>query len=328
MKGKITACVLLCVLLTSTGTDLWSMGLARIRESFSGVSLSQGELPETEEESTGPILETLLYFRFLDTGYLGMEKIGLDLGHEETVATAIVERLIAGPDADHPLLSGVFPEGTRLLSATSDGQTAYITLSVDFLGKPTGAPENWEDLEEWQQEAALRRRLALQSIVLALTEQARVQRVQLYVAQTDDDVPQRLPLAWFDSGITDLQTYLGACGRDEGIALTVKNSVKLALESWQQKNWAQLYSLMQGMQTGQEEFVRTMEERGVDLISFSLSDGILSADVQRATLVLDAEIQTATGERTRIERESILLECIQDNWMLSGGTLDRLMIRD
>ena len=32
---------------------------------------------------------------------------------------------------------------------------------------------------------------------------------------------------------------------DEGIALTVKNSVKLALESWQQKNWAQLYRLIQ-----------------------------------------------------------------------------------
>ena len=52
--------------------------------------------------------------------------------------------------------------------------------------------------------------MAFESIVLALTEDGRYQRVQLYVAGSDDDIPQRIPLYWFDrSRATDIERDAG-----------------------------------------------------------------------------------------------------------------------
>lgn len=83
-----------------------------------------------------------LYFRYADTQLLGAERASLDIRREETVATLLVEKLIAGPGVAHDRLSGLFPQGTRLISATAEGETAFITLSSGFLGKPDGAPSD------------------------------------------------------------------------------------------------------------------------------------------------------------------------------------------
>ena len=55
--------------------------------------------------------------------------------------------------------------------------------------------------------------MAFESIVLALTEDGRYQRVQLYVAGGDDEVPRRIPLYWFDQSVTDANVMLAACAR-------------------------------------------------------------------------------------------------------------------
>ena len=102
-------------------------------------------------EAASDMLDVTLYYRFADTDMLGMEQTQLDIRREETVAWRIVDGLISGPSITHERLNGVFPQGTELISVSGEDTTAFVTLSSAFLGRPDGAPADWEDLPAWQE---------------------------------------------------------------------------------------------------------------------------------------------------------------------------------
>lgn len=285
-----------------------------------------GSAPRTD------LLDVTLYFRLTDTEVLGVQRAQLDIRREETVATSIVQRLIDGPDIGHDRLSGVFPQETSLISVTGTGDTAFVTLSTAFLGKPDGAPSDWEDSAQWQEEAALRRRLAVQSIALALTEDGRYQRVQVYVANGDDEIPQRIAMAWLDPDETDPSLVLAACPRDERVMLTPSRALTMIMDAWQAQDWAAMYALMADTQDDPLPTLSVFETEltgmGISLLDYSVSPGTVSLDGQRATLVLSAQIRSREGGDAQIERESVPLVRVQDNWAMSRETLLALMIRD
>ena len=272
--------------------------------------------------------DAVLYFRFADTRYLGTESVKLDIQREETVLTLIVQELIAGPSVTHDRLKGVFPQGTRLISASAEGSLAAIVLNDAFLGKPDGAPSDWEDSELWRQEAALRRSLAFQSIVLSLTEGGRFQRVQLFVAEDDDSVPERIPLAWFDERVTDASLHLGPCGRDSTLLLTPSAVIRMVMEAWLSNDWQEAEPFILFPEDEGEAFIGEAKERRVSLLSYSVSEGSVSPDGQSATIVLDALIRTPDGDDARIDRESVPLVRVRDNWMMPADAVRQIMIRD
>ena len=278
------------------------------------------------------LLDVTLYFRFADTAVLGAQRAQIDIRREETIATSIVKHLIEGPDIAHERLSGVFAQGTELISVSGEGATAFVTLSSGFLGRPDGAPADWEDLSDWQEEAALRRRLAVQSLALALTEDGRYQRVQLYIADNDDEIPQRIAMAWLDTGERDPKLVLAACPRDEQAMLTPACALEMIMDAWQAQDWAAMYPLMADVQDDPlptlSVFEAEMAAMEVSLMAYSLSPGTVSLDGQTATLVLDAQIRSREGGDAQIVRESVPLERVQDNWALRIETLSKLMIRD
>ena len=278
------------------------------------------------------MLDVTLYFRFADTHVLGAQRAQIDIRREETIATGIVQQLLNGPDIAHEHLSSVFPQGTELISVSGEGSTAFVTLSRSFLGRPDGAPTDWEDLTQWQEEAALRRRLAVQSIVLALTEDGRYQRIQLYVADSDDDIPQRIAMAWLDTSVTDPALVLAASARDERAMLTPSCAMEMILDAWQAQDWAAMYPLMTGTPNEPLQtlgvFETEMAARNVSLLEYSVTPGTVSFDGQRATIVLDAVVRAHEGGDAQIVRESIPLIRVQDNWTMETATLRALMIRD
>ncbi len=275
-------------------------------------------------------LEATLYYRFGQTPLLGMERVRLDVAREETVASRIVARLIEGPSASHAQLSGVFPQGTRAISVGGDGSTAFVTLNSAFLGRPDGAPADWEDSAIWQREAALRRLLAVQSVTLALTEDGRYQRVQFYIADSDDDAPRRIELYWFDAEETDPTPVLAACGRDESALLTPRRALETALDAWRTRDWPALYALLteEGGLPSLSAFEQQMREIDATLLTFEASEGAVSADGQRATLVLHATLRDAGGGETELTQEAVPLVRAADNWTLRLSTLLSLMVRD
>lgn len=278
------------------------------------------------------LLPATLYYRFGDTALLGAQRVELDLKREETIATRIVQHLVDGPDIARDRLSGVFPQGTQVISVTGEERTAFVTLSEAFLGKPDGAPADWEDIAGWQEEAALRRRLAVQSIVLSLTEDGRYQRVQLYIADNDDDIPRRIPMAWFDPSVTDPTLVLAASPRDEKIMLTPNRAMTMILEAWKARDTETLYTLLAPrdgeLLPAPGVFEAELGEMDVSLLSYETSQGTVSYDGQVATMVLDAVIRSAAGGDAQIVRESVPLVRWQDNWAIEMDTLRSLMIRD
>ncbi|MBQ7885588.1 MAG: GerMN domain-containing protein [Clostridia bacterium] len=314
----------------------------RIIESLSGLTARQEEpaqqahAPSFSQQlgsaARTDMLDVTLYFRFADTNVLGAQRAQIDIRREETIATSIVQHLLSGPDIEHKNLSHVFPQGTELISVSGEGATAYVTLSSSFLGKPDGAPADWEDSPQWQEEAALRRRLAVQSIVLALTEGGRYQRVQLYIADSDDDIPQRISMAWLDTGVTDPALVLAASPRDEQAMLTPSCALEMIMDAWQRQDWQAMYSLMADTQDDPlptlSVFEAEMAQRDVSLLEYSLTPGTVSFDGQSATIVLDAVVRAREGGDAQIVRESVPLVRVQDNWAMQTATLQSLMIRD
>ena len=340
--AKAVICTLLALALVMAGPPL----VRYVETQIVAWQSSQGDMPSRQAAqapsytqqlaSSGArdTLETTLYYRFAQTGTLGAQRATLDLRRDETVASLIVSQLIEGPVASHDKLSGLFPQGTRLLSATGDGSTAFVTLSSAFLGRPDGAPGDWEDIAVWQEEAALRRKLAVQSIVLSLTEDGRYQRVQLYVADSDDDLPQRISMYWFnwsDQTLTEASSVLGPCGRDETFLLTPRRALTMIMEAWQRSDWDALYALLsQGNEAmpSLSAFEAQMREIDEALLSYEVSEGTVSFDGQSATLVLDAQLRSAEGGDAQIIRESVPLTRVMDNWTMTIPTLLSLMIRD
>lgn len=297
---------------------------------------SEAAVPSFSQQIGGhdrtDMLDVTLYYRFADTEVLGAQRAQLDIRREETVATSIVQQLIDGPDMSHPKLGGVFPQGTELISVSGEDTTAFVTLSARFLGKPDGAPADWEDSFAWQEEAALRRRLAVQSIVLALTEGGRYQRVQLYVADSDDDIPQRVPMVYFDPYAEEFSVVLGANSRDESAMLTPQRTMEMILEAWRMRDEELLHAFL-APEKGEElpalsVFAAEMNRMDISLLSGSASAGTVSIDGKTATVVVDAFIRSGEGGDAQIRRESVPLVRMEDNWAIGMDTLQSLMIRD
>lgn len=284
------------------------------------------------EGAAADMLDVTLYFRFAQTDVLGAQRAQLNIRREETIAYAIVEKLLEGPGTAYAQLSSVFPQETQVVSVSGEGRTAFVTLSKEFLGRPDGAPADWEDIPLWQEEAALRRRLAMQSLVLALTDGGRYQRVQLYVADGDDEIPQRVPMAWFDTTQQDAALLLAACARDEAALLTPKRAMEMILGAWQAQDWEMLYALTSADENGRlpapTAFEAQMRETDVSLLDFAVTDGAVSFDGQTATLVVSASLRSTLGGDAQIERETVVLERSMDNWTIALSTLRSLMIRE
>lgn len=330
---KALVCALLALALAVGLPPLYAALRARARGGEEPAATRPPASPEAQglaDAGARDTLEATLYFRFGESGTLGAQRATIDLRRDELIASVIVRMLLDGPDAAHASLTGLFPQGTRLLSVSGDGETAFVTLSSAFLGRPDGAPQDWEDSADWQREAAQRRELAVQSIVLALTEGARYQRVQLFVADSDDDAPRRIPLCLLDPDETDASLVLGACGRDESALLTPMRAMEMVLAAWRARDWAALYALLydeEGLPS-LSAFEQEMAQADVTLLSGALSGGGVSLDGRTATLVLDAQTRSPQGGDAQLVRESVPLARVHDNWALSLTTLRGLMVRE
>ena len=337
---KVLVCILIAVALVFAAQPQVRETAARWLNARLGLEKAEEQAAQAPAESlfssenapqASDMLDVTLYYRYAQTDVLGMELAQIDVSRDETIAYSIVEQLVEGPDAAHGRLTGVFPRGTRVLSVVPEGTTVYVTLSDAFLGRPDGAPSDWEDLTVWQEEATLRRWLAAQSIVCALTEGGRYQRVQLFVAESDDDAPQRIPLYYFNRQILDLSIMLAACTRDEATVLTPQRAMRMILDGWQKRDWESVYALLCPA-SGEtlptlSAFEAQMREADVSLLTAEISGGSVDAAGKTATLVLDGAIRSQGGDAQLI-RESVPLTRYADNWAMTLTALRSLMIRE
>ena len=75
-------------------------------------------------------------------------------------------------------------------------------------------------------------------------------------------------------------------------------------------------------------FEAQMQRLDVSLLTYDTSEGTVSFDGQRATIVVNAQIRSQEGGDAQIVRQSVPLVRSMDNWAISTAALEALMIRD
>lgn len=308
-------------------------GMERIENPIARATIAPIE-PLAQENQTDPVRVTL-YFRYGSTPYLGQEAYDISVPRDSTLEKAIVSALLDGPDGRHGELAALFCEGTRVVDTSREDDTVFITLSEEFLSLPAGAPDNWQEDAYWAQEVPLRRRLALESIVLSLTEDARCRSVQLLVSPSDGATEgQRVTRAFFYPEESNLSAPLEPLTRNENNLFTSRTAALLALTWWQAKDYQSLYSIL-GVNPYAEttqipsigEFVQNAAGGAHSLLSFNVSGGNVSPEGTRATVAIDLQYADKDGQRVRVTGAPLALFRENDNWKVSYGDMIALMER-
>lgn len=262
-----------------------------------------------------------LYFRFLDSDMLASESRTIQVNQDESLETAILEALFAGPSAGQIELRRLIGEDVSIQDVSISGEMLFLTLSGAFLRD--SVPANWQSQPQWAQEAPLRRKLALQSIVATATENLPISSVQILVAENGQS-SARLDRGYLLNGeIGPADPLL----RQETVLLTPASAANRLMTAWKNRDFSMLYSLTASFSEQRpmyEAFSAALSEAPT-LTEFTASCGSVSGDGQAATVTLS--FATVENDLT-LSTESYPLHFRRDNglWKVSFDTLKQLML--
>ncbi len=258
-----------------------------------------------EAEERSDTRSSALFFRLEGEPWLVPEYRVLQRTPVQSYETALLQALIGGPASNSPRLTGLFPEGTRVLSTSLSGRTLFVTLSQEILSAYPDEPRP----AATSQEALLRRRLCMESLVLTVTENCDVDRVQILVEQKNSMVSSlRLPQRYFlETEGTDLA---GPMSRDDTHLLTTQRALERILNFWKLRDWQNLYdTLMEtdpatGLErSGYPDFVARMQNYP-QLLEWSFSAPSISLDGLNATFAIHPRL--LSGSQTLSPRTCTL----------------------
>lgn len=231
--------------------------------------------------------QAVLWFRFGDEPCLAPEVRTLTSAANDNAALILLRALLEGPGAASGELTGLFPQGTQVISAVQSGRMMFVTLSRHILNPYPDEPADWRDQADWTMEVPLRRQLAMQSIAATVTENCQVDQVVILVDQSATD-SLRLRMDYFTlDGSTALAEPLT---RDEALLLSPARTAEVILQCWQEADWPRLYLYLARTdpQTGAarpalEDFAARMQ-REPRLIQACAQGGSVTGDTAVFTL--------------------------------------------
>lgn len=266
--------------------------------------------------------EAALYFRFWDTAYLAPEQKQISVQRDQTLETALVEALIAGPSVTASSLSPLFPEGTQVLAVSRQGDTLFVTFNEALLSGYADEPGDLRN-EPWKTEAPLRRRLCMDALAATLTEAGLCARVQVLVyPEKVQKSSMRLTNGYFTLEQDD--TLAPPLTRNEETLLTAHNAAQILLDAWMTQNWARLYGMTCGASRPNETAALNQFSLSRVLSGFTLSHGSVSPDGQTAVLTADLSLQSP-GEDTYLQHYPLILTREGGLWKMSFEKLEALM---
>ncbi len=271
------------------------------------------DLPEEAVPAADPAIalprekEVTLWFRFGSEPLLAPERRTLALSPTAPLELTLLQALTGGPAASSTELTGLFPPGTRVLAATRQGRTLFVTLSRQIMNDFADEPDGWASLPDWADEVPLRRRLAMQAIAATVTENCDVDQVVILVEQGQQVMDSlRLMKKYYRDGRAASEPA-APLTRDESVLLTPHRTLDIVLSCWQMRDWPRLYryTLRQDAVSGEirpayNNFAARMD--GLPhLTSYAvLSGGSVSPDGQSAVFALEATLLTdGTPETVR-----------------------------
>ena len=269
--------------------------------------------------------EVMLYFRYGQTGYLAPEKRVIPVRRNESLEKAVVQALINGPETSASALSALFPAGTEVLAASSQGDTLFITFNDSLLGRYADEPAD-QNAGDWKTEGPLRRQLCLDALAATLTEAGLCTKTQILVYRGADQTTTMRLQAGFLTRTQD-DAILPVLRRSEERLLTPHNTAVLLLRAWMAQDWESLYDLTarEGVQArpGEQTAFDAFAAGGV-LTDYALSCGSVSYDGQTAVITAELTLR-GTGQDQLISGYPLLLTREGGLWKADYGRLIAMM---
>lgn len=323
MKKSLIVLLLTLLLLFSGCASIASMPIR---------TLENVSLPDSSDTSiVTEDVPAALYFRYWDEPYLACEWRFITRTNSQSFELALLEELLSGPSAGSTELTGLFPVGTRILSAVKQGRILFVTFSPEIMNGYTDEPVDWQEYEYWLTEAPLRRRLCMQSIAATITENCDVDQVQILVEQTEGVTGSlRLRQNYFLDDSEDDQ-LVGPMQRNDDILLNCEQSMHHFLDLTLSKDWEKLYRCLpdNDAMTAVEkpsysDFVAQMRVLP-SLTSYSLSVPTMSLDGQEAIIQVNGSVTLSS--LLRVDLPSRIFRMTRQNglWKVSLSQLREWM---
>ena len=277
--------------------------------------------------------EVTLYFAYGGTGLLSTERRSVATGSASSIEECVINALAEGPSAEYSELRALLPAGTRVMSIEEHDGILFVTLSNEFLSVPSDAPEDWESDDYWSQLVLSRRRLAVQSIVCALTDIGNHSSMQLLIDRDNEGEKkgERVERYYFyPDPEKNSSVMLDVVHRNEDLVLTPRNTVKTVLTRLQAQNYTGVYSFVR--QDDNDTRQRTADELGAELqkleyavTDFAIGDCMVTNDGQQATVCVSATLTNGDGTAVQLEKFPIKLAREREIWRVSYSSLTALL---
>ncbi len=307
-------------------------GLLALVIAVSGCEVIDKEAPAKNTPEINPKAESAnkdtskvtLYYSYKGQLLLAGETRSIDVPVSEKPENAVIRALIGGPSADRSQLVGLFWDGVELVNVKDNEDILFVTLSEEFTTTEPETPVLGEGT------AADRKKLAIYSIVNTIVEMGKYSSVQFYIDY--DSGTQRITES--GAGFEDSPDPLAPQSWEDKYILTPENTLKEALDSYNKKNWTELYDYTAYMnpdgtvKPDSDDFNAALGETGNagnTLESINPIGVNVANDGQSAVVVLDYTIKTRNGDIKK-NKSPVILVREEEIWKISYSSVVNLLI--
>ena len=296
---------------------------------LSGCAAMNNEEPEKNTPDINPKAESAnkdtskvtLYYSYKGQQLLAGETRSIDVPVSEKLEKAVIRALIDGPSADRSQLVGLFWDDVELVDVKDNEDILFVTLSEEFITTQPETPVLGEGT------VADRKKLAIYSIVNTITEMGTYSSVQFYVESSGGT----MGITKSDAGFGDSQDRLDPQRWENEHILTPENTLKEALDSYNKKDWTELYDYTAYMnpdgtvKPDSDVFTAALAETGNVLDSYKPIGVNVASDGQSAVVILDYTIKTRNGDIDRTKIPVVLVR-EEEIWKLSYSSVVNVLI--
>lgn len=296
---------------------------------LSGCAAMNNEEPEKNTPDINPKAESAnkdtskvtLYYSYKGQQLLAGETRSIDVPVSEKLEKAVIRALIDGPSADRSQLVGLFWDDVELVDVKDNEDILFVTLSEEFITTQPETPVLGEGT------VADRKKLAIYSIVNTITEMGTYSSVQFYVESSGGT----MGITKSDAGFGDSQDRLDPQRWENEHILTPENTLKEALDSYNKKDWTELYDYTAYMnpdgtvKPDSDVFTAALAETGNVLDSYKPIGVNVASDGQSAVVILDYTIKTRNGDIDRTKIPVVLVR-EEEIWKLSYSSVINVLI--
>ncbi len=295
----------------------------------SGCAAMQNNAPEKNTPDINPKAESAnkdtsmvtLYYSYKGQQLLAGETRSIDVPVSEKLENAVIRALVDGPSADRNQLVGLFWDGVELVNVKNNNDILFVTLSEEFVSTDPATPVLGEGT------VADRKKLAIYSIVNTITEMGTYSSVQFYVESSGGT----MGILKSEAGFGDSEERLAPQSWDNQYILTPEKTVEEALDSYNKKDWMELYDYTAYMnpdgtvKPDSDDFTAALGETGNSLDSYKPVGVNVASDGQSAVVILDYTIKTPNGD---IARPKVPIKLVREEeiWKISYSSVVNVLI--